>query len=90
MNRYQSFATIEPYLTKPGEKLDWPSKDTLESERIQNRPPLWLTIGFGNRSSGVYMQNHSLIRVVVPAMLDSISVNAHFTRLLETVKKKCT
>ena len=33
------------------------------------------------------MQNHSLIRVVVPAMLDSISVNAHFTRLLGTVKK---
>jgi hypothetical protein len=25
---------------KPGKKLDWPSKDTLESERIQNRPPL--------------------------------------------------
>ena len=29
----------------------------LESERIQNRPPLWLTIGHGNRSSGVYMKN---------------------------------
>ena len=26
-------------------------------ERFQNRPPLWLTIGLGNRSSGVYMQN---------------------------------
>jgi hypothetical protein len=30
---------------------------------------------------------HSLSRVVVPATLDSISVNAHFTRFLETVKK---
>jgi hypothetical protein len=37
---------------KPLEKLDWPSKDTLESERIQNRPPPWLTIGLGNRLSG--------------------------------------
>jgi hypothetical protein len=33
------------------------SKDTLESERIQNRPPPWLTIGLGNRLSWVYMQN---------------------------------
>ena len=24
---------------------------------FQNRPPLWLTIGLGNRSSGIYMQN---------------------------------
>ena len=24
------------------------SKDTLESARIQNRPPPWLTIGLGN------------------------------------------
>ena len=31
--------------------------DTLESERIQNRPPTKLTIGLGNRLSGVYMQN---------------------------------
>jgi hypothetical protein len=38
---------MEPYLTNPGKKLDWPSKDTLESERIQNRPPPWLTIGLG-------------------------------------------
>jgi hypothetical protein len=38
-------------------KLDWPSKDTLESEIIQNRPPTKLTIGLGNRLSGVYMQN---------------------------------
>jgi hypothetical protein len=43
---------------KPREKkLDWPSKDTLESERIQNRPPTKLTIGLENRLSGVYMQN---------------------------------
>ena len=34
--------------------LDWPSKDTLESERIQNRPPTKLTTGLGNRLSGVY------------------------------------
>jgi hypothetical protein len=33
------------------------SKDTLESERIQNRPPTKLIIGLGNRLSGVYMQN---------------------------------
>ena len=33
------------------------SKDTMESKRIQNRPPPWLTIGLGNRLSGVYMQN---------------------------------
>ena len=33
------------------------SKDTLESERIQNKPPTKLTIGLGNRLSGVYMQN---------------------------------
>jgi hypothetical protein len=33
------------------------SKDTLESERIQNRPLPWLTIGLENRLSGVYMQN---------------------------------
>ena len=26
--KYQSFATMEPYLTNPGKKLDWPSKDT--------------------------------------------------------------
>jgi hypothetical protein len=32
-------STMEPYLTNPGKKLDWPSKDTLESERIQNRSP---------------------------------------------------
>jgi hypothetical protein len=38
-------------------KLDWPSKDTMESERIQDRPPPWLTIGLGNRLSEVYMQN---------------------------------
>jgi hypothetical protein len=31
--------------------------DTLESERIQNRPPPWLTIGLENRLSGIYMQN---------------------------------
>jgi hypothetical protein len=55
--KYQSFATMEPYLTNPGKKLDWPSKDTLESEIIQNRPPTKLTIGLGNRLSGVYMQN---------------------------------
>jgi hypothetical protein len=42
---------------KPREKLDWPSKDTLESERIQNRPPTKLTIGLGNRLSVAYMQN---------------------------------
>jgi hypothetical protein len=52
MNKYQSFVTMEPYLTNPGKKLDWPSKDTLESERIQNKPPPWLTIGIGNRLSG--------------------------------------
>jgi hypothetical protein len=57
VNKYQSFATMEPYLTNPGKKLDWPSKDTLESERIQNRPPPWLTIGLENRLSGIYMQN---------------------------------
>jgi hypothetical protein len=33
------------------------SKDTLESERIQNRPPPCLTIGLGNWLSVVYMQN---------------------------------
>jgi hypothetical protein len=33
---------------KPREKLDWPSKVTLESERIQKRPPPCLTIGLGN------------------------------------------
>jgi hypothetical protein len=48
---------MEPYLTNPGKKLDWPSKDTLESGRIQNRPPTKLTTGLGNRLSGVYMQN---------------------------------
>jgi hypothetical protein len=47
----------ETIFDKPREKLDWPSKDTLESERIQKRPPPWLTIGLGNRLSGVYMQN---------------------------------
>jgi hypothetical protein len=30
---------------------------TMESKRIQNRPPTKLTIGLGNRLSGVYMQN---------------------------------
>ena len=37
-----------------------------------------------------HLKVHSLSRVVVPATLDSISVNAHFTRFLsklETVKK---
>jgi hypothetical protein len=38
---------------KPGEKMDWPSKDTLESEIIQNKPPTKLTIGLGNRLSVV-------------------------------------
>jgi hypothetical protein len=40
-----------------GKKLDWPSKDMLESEIIQNKPPTKLTIGLGNRLSVVYMQN---------------------------------
>jgi len=42
-------------------------------------------------STGI-LNTHSLSRVVVPATLHSISVNAHFTRFLlnlETVKK-CT
>jgi hypothetical protein len=37
---------MEPYLTNPGEKLDWPSKDTLESERITRRT------GFGAKQPG--------------------------------------
>jgi hypothetical protein len=40
------------------------SKDTLESGRIQNRPPPWLTIGLGNRLSWVYMQNSTNTTVV--------------------------
>jgi hypothetical protein len=44
-------------------KLDWPSEDTLESERIQDRPPPWLTIGLGNRLSEVYMQNSTNMTV---------------------------
>ena len=39
---------------KPREKMDWPSKDTLESERIQNRPPTKLTIGLGTGCRGIY------------------------------------
>jgi hypothetical protein len=31
----------------------------LESERIQNRPPPWLTIGLGNRLSGVYVTSEN-------------------------------
>ena len=64
VNKYQSFATMEPYLTNPGKKLDWPSKDTLESERIQNRPPPWLTIGLENRLSGIYMQNSTNTTII--------------------------
>ena len=35
---------------------------------------------------------HSLSRVVIPAMLDYISVHAHFTRFLQNLEtvKKCT
>jgi hypothetical protein len=33
---------------KPREKLDWPSKVMLESDRIQKRPPPCFTIGLGN------------------------------------------
>ena len=33
---------------KPRGKLDWPSKDMLESKRIQNRSLPCLTIGLGN------------------------------------------
>ena len=50
---------MEPYLTNPGKKLDWPSNDTLESERIQNRPTPWLKIGLGNRLSGRYIYIYS-------------------------------
>jgi hypothetical protein len=54
MNNYQSFDTMEPYLTNPGKKLDWPSKYTLESERIQNKPPSWLTIGLEKIIGGIH------------------------------------
>jgi hypothetical protein len=40
-------------------------QDTLESERIQNRPRPWLTIGLGNRLSGVYMQNSTNTAITV-------------------------
>jgi hypothetical protein len=39
---------------KPREKTRLAIK---RHEKIQNRPPPWLTIGLGNRLSGVYMQN---------------------------------
>jgi hypothetical protein len=42
---------------KPGEKTGLATKDMLESEIIQNKPPTKLTIGLGNRLSVVYMQN---------------------------------
>ena len=50
---------------KPREKNWTGHQDTLESERIQIRPRPWLTIGLGNRLSGVYMQNSTNTTVTV-------------------------
>ena len=64
---------------KPREKLDWPSKDTLESERIQNRPPLWLTIG--RRRGGIYAKQYEYDSKAVAQQLMGSHTLVHSIRL---------